>query len=222
MEDKRHKYLYKAISCLHPYKNNPRKNVDAIQYVMESIRHFGFINPIVITADEEIVAGETRFEAAKRLNIQEVPCILVDNLTEEEVKAYRAADNKVSEFSVWDEKKLKEELESIQSIDMSAFGFVFPEEKEIEQEKPEVPFTEILREEHNYLVLYFDNDVDWLQAETLFNVQPVQSLSTRKDGKVSKTMRHVGVGRVLNGAKALEVLRREYQCQLPELPTPEG
>lgn len=81
----------------------------------------------------------------------------------------------------------------------------------------EVPFSEVLREEHNYIVLYFDNEVDWLQAESLFALETVQSLSTRTDGKVKPSSIRKGVGRVLHGAEALEAVRCAYQCELPEL-----
>ena len=81
----------------------------------------------------------------------------------------------------------------------------------------EVPFTEVLREEHNYIVLYFDNEVDWLQAESLFALETVQALSTRKDGKISERLKRKGVGRVLKGAEALEAIRVAYQCELPKL-----
>lgn len=81
----------------------------------------------------------------------------------------------------------------------------------------EVPFTEVLREEHNYIVLYFDNEVDWLQAESIFPLETVRALSTRTDGKVSENMERRGVGRVIRGADALEAIRCVYQCELPEL-----
>lgn len=81
----------------------------------------------------------------------------------------------------------------------------------------EVPFSEVLREEHNYIVLYFDNEVDWLQAESIFALETVQSLSTRTDGKVTDSSVRKGVGRVLRGAEALEAVRCAYQCELPEL-----
>ena len=82
-------------------------------------------------------------------------------------------------------------------------------EDEIEIEA-EVPFSEVLREEHNYIVLYFDNEVDWLQAESLFDLQTVQSLSTRTDGQMTPGQERKGVGRVLRGAEALEAIRRAH------------
>lgn len=81
----------------------------------------------------------------------------------------------------------------------------------------EVPFTEVLREEHNYIVLYFDNEVDWLQAESLFVLETVKALSTRTDGKLTESQIRKGVGRVIRGADALEAIRCAYQCELPQL-----
>ena len=81
----------------------------------------------------------------------------------------------------------------------------------------EVPFTEVLREEHNYIVLYFDNEVDWLQAESLFVLETVKALSTRTDGKLTESQVRKGVGRVIRGADALEAIRCAYQCELPQL-----
>ena len=81
----------------------------------------------------------------------------------------------------------------------------------------EVPFSEVLREEHNYIVLYFDNEVDWLQAESLFVLETVKALSTRKDGKITEKQERKGVGRVIRGADALEAIRSAYQCELPKL-----
>ena len=81
----------------------------------------------------------------------------------------------------------------------------------------EVPFAEVLREEHNYIVLYFDNEVDWLQAESLFVLETVKALSTRTDGKLTESQVRKGVGRVIRGADALEAIRCAYQCELPQL-----
>lgn len=115
---------YIPIDDIKPYKNNPRLNEDAIPYVMNSIKEFGFKNPIILDENNVIVAGHTRLESAKRLDMEEVPVIYADDLTEEQVKAFRLADNKVSEKSLWDYTKLDEELDSILDIDMSMFDFV--------------------------------------------------------------------------------------------------
>lgn len=197
--------INKKINEIKPYEKNPRKNDEAVKYVAESIKNFGFKVPIVIDKNNVIVAGHTRYKASIKLGLDEVPCIVADDLSDEQIKAFRLADNKVSEQAKWDIDLLDEELDAIFNIDMTDFGF---EEliKEIEEEKetkPEIEFSEVLGEEHNYVVLYFDNEVDWLQAETLFDIKPVKCGSTRKDGKITKSMERVGIGRVLKGAEAL-------------------
>ena len=138
------KIEYVDINNIKPYKKNPRKNEDAIPYVMESIKQFGFKNPVILDKDNVIVAGHTRIESAKRLGITEIPCIYADDLTDEQIKAFRLADNKVAEIAEWDIDLLDTELDDILNIDMSDFGFDLDledeEEKEIiEDEVPEVP-----------------------------------------------------------------------------------
>lgn len=105
--------VYKNISSLNIYENNPRFNEDAVEPVANSIKQFGFKVPIIIDSSNVIVAGHTRFKAAKQLGMDKVPCIVADDLTEEQIKAFRLADNKVSEFSSWDYEKLEEELNNI-------------------------------------------------------------------------------------------------------------
>lgn len=113
------------ISEIKPYEKNPRKNEEAAKYVAESIKQFGFKVPIVIDKDNVIVCGHTRYKAAKKLKIKKVPCIKADDLTEEQIKAYRLADNKTGEFAEWDMELLIPELEGLNltDIDMEDFGF---------------------------------------------------------------------------------------------------
>ena len=111
------------ISELKPYERNPRNNENAVDAVAESIKQFGFKQPIVIDSDHVIICGHTRLLAAKKLNIKKVPCVLADDLTEEQIKAYRLADNKVSELAGWNDELLAFEMDCIGAIDMSAFGF---------------------------------------------------------------------------------------------------
>lgn len=120
-----------------PYKKNPRNNKAAVPYVKKSIEEFGFKVPIIIDSNNEIVAGHTRYLAAKELEMQEIPCVRADDLTPEQIKAFRIADNKVSEFSTWDIDLLAGELEGITELDMSAFGFedIAPAEAEIEEDE---------------------------------------------------------------------------------------
>lgn len=110
------------ISELIPYENNPRKNDEAVEYVANSIREFGFKVPIIIDKENVIVAGHTRYKAANELGLNVVPCIVADDLDENQIKAFRLADNKVSEQSEWDYLKLEQELLNV-DFDMSCFGF---------------------------------------------------------------------------------------------------
>lgn len=109
---------------LNPYKNNPRKNDDAVDLVANSIKEFGFKVPIIVDLNNEIVAGHTRYKAAQKLGLESVPCIVADDLTEEQIKAFRLADNKVSEASEWDYDLLNLELDDILDINMNDFGFI--------------------------------------------------------------------------------------------------
>lgn len=106
-----------------PYENNPRRNEKAVDAVANSIKEFGFQNPIILDRDYVIISGHTRRLAALKLGLKEVPCYIADDLTEEQVRAFRLADNRVASFAVWDEAKLKEEISRILSIDLSDFGF---------------------------------------------------------------------------------------------------
>nr|DAY48651.1 MAG TPA: adenine specific DNA methyltransferase [Caudoviricetes sp.] len=111
------------LSDIKPYENNPRKNNEAVKYVAQSIKEFGFKVPIVIDKNNVIIAGHTRYKAAKRLKMKEVPTIIADDLTDEQVKAFRLADNKVAEKAEWNFDLLPLEINDIVDIDMGAFGF---------------------------------------------------------------------------------------------------
>ena len=114
--------INKSIEELKPYENNPRFNDDAVEYVANSIKEFGFKVPIVIDKDNVIVAGHTRYKASIELGLDEVPCIIADDLTEEQIKAFRLVDNKVSEKSSWDIELLDEELNDL-DINLEDYGF---------------------------------------------------------------------------------------------------
>ena len=111
------------IKDLKPYEKNPRNNKEAVDYVAESIKQFGFKVPVVIDKDNVIVCGHTRYRACKKLGITEIPCVIADDLTDEQIKAFRLADNKTAEFAEWDYNLLDEELSDILDLDMSMFGF---------------------------------------------------------------------------------------------------
>jgi len=113
------------VEDLVPYDNNPRKNAASVQTVAASIKAFGFKVPIVIDERNVIVAGHTRLMAAKELGLKKVPCVVASDLNEDQIKAFRLADNKVGETSSWDWDKLEEELAGMEiaGIDMTDFGF---------------------------------------------------------------------------------------------------
>jgi hypothetical protein len=113
----------KSLHELTPYDKNARKNDKAVPLVAKSIELFGFKVPIVIDRNNVIVCGHTRYKAAHALGIEEVPCIIADDLTDQQIKAYRLADNKVAEVSKWDKGILSLEMNEIFDFDMSDFGF---------------------------------------------------------------------------------------------------
>ena len=201
--------IQKKLADIVPYANNTKKHDETqIKNVAESIKKYGWVQPLVIDNDGTIVIGHCRALAAEKLGIEEVPCVVVSDLTEDEINALRIVDNKTNE-SPWDFDLLSAELPE---IDLSDFDFDFgigdEEEKTeiVEDEAPEVEFSEILGEENNYLVLQFKTDIDWLNAQSIFGLETVKSYSTRKDGKVAKNMERKGVARVLDGAKVLNEL----------------
>ena len=128
----------KKIEEIKPYEKNPRKNDGAVDAVASSIKEFGFKVPVVIDKDNVIVCGHTRYKAAQKLGLQVVPCVVADDLTGEQIKAYRLADNKVSELAEWDIDLLGEELDGIFDIDMSDFGFDLSEEEDAQTEREDL------------------------------------------------------------------------------------
>lgn len=114
----------KKIEELKAYENNPRNNDGSVNQVANSIKEFGFKVPVVIDKDNVIITGHTRVKAAKKLGMREIPCILADDLSPEQADAFRLADNKVSEFSKWDNGLLQGELDELGAqFDMGDFGF---------------------------------------------------------------------------------------------------
>lgn len=115
--------IEKSINAVKPYEKNPRKNDTAVSAVANSIREFGFKVPIVIDKSGTIIAGHTRYKAALQLGLQKIPCVIADDLTKEQVKAFRLADNKVGEIAEWDFNMLESEIAEIEDIDMGLFNF---------------------------------------------------------------------------------------------------
>lgn len=144
------KIEYINIEKLIPYINNPRINDGAVDKVASSIKNFGFKNPIIIDKDNEIIAGHTRLKAAKKLGLEEVPTIKVDDLTEQQIKAFRIADNKTSEFAEWDLELLEIELEGLEDeftgFDLDELDKLFDNDNEVveddfEVEAPDEPIS---------------------------------------------------------------------------------
>ena len=115
------------VEDLIPYINNPRHNENAVDKVASSIKEFGFKVPIVVDKDKVVVTGHTRLLASKKLGLEQVPCVVADDLSKAQIKAFRLADNKVSEFSTWDMELLKVELEELEELnfEVSDLGFEF-------------------------------------------------------------------------------------------------
>ena len=178
----------KQVSVLQEYENNPRNNDEAIKAVANSIREFGFKVPIVITSDNVIIAGHTRLKASVSLGLEEVPCIVADDLNEAQIKAFRLADNKTAELATWDLSRLEEELAGI-DMDMLQFGFEEMEELlpdnaadddfDIDDEIPEIPFSEIgdIYELGPHRLMCGDS-TDAKQVETLLDGNTVDMLFT--------------------------------------------
>ena len=146
------KVLYADPLDLIPYENNPRINDYAVKKVLESIKEYGFTNPILVDKDLVIIAGHTRREAAILAGLEKVPYIIKDDLTPEQVKAYRIADNKLAELSTWDEEALKAELFELQELDypLEVMGFTEMDLKDLFEEK-EDPKTKKAKEEKTTL-----------------------------------------------------------------------
>ena len=159
------KIEYKNIDEVIPYENNPRNNNEAVDYVANSIKEFGFKVPIIVDKDNVIVTGHTRLKAAIKLGLKEIPVIYADDLSDEQIKAFRIADNKVSEFSTWDLDKLDLELQDL-DFDMGEFGFNL-DINDIEEIPDEL--EKELEENEKFIVrVTFDTYQDWLDKEDEF------------------------------------------------------
>lgn len=117
--------IEKSVGEIIEYDNNPRNNAAAVEAVAKSITEYGFLVPIVIDKSFVIIAGHTRKKAAELLGMKKIPCIMAEALTEEQIKAFRLADNKTAEYATWDTDALREELKQLESFgcDLSVTGF---------------------------------------------------------------------------------------------------
>lgn len=203
------KVTYRNIKELKPYKKNAKKHPkEQVERIANSIKEFGFFEhrAVAIDKDDYVVEGHGRILAAKKAGLTQVPTICLDDMTEEQIKAWRLIENKTAESS-YDEALINEEISELlkSDIDMEVFGFSIDvlEDETIEVE-PDVPFTEILNEENNYIVLKFNNKIDWLNAMGMFGIEKAKAYPTRKEGNKKTFGMRAGVGRVLDGQKALE------------------
>ena len=125
-----------CLDSLTPDPKNPRKNDAAVPGVKESIKTFGFRVPIVIDKEGHIIAGHTRAKAARELGLEKVPCIVADQLSEKQLKAFQLADNKTGEYAKWDNALLIQELDDLSGVfDMTVFGFNLKPSKSEKKEK---------------------------------------------------------------------------------------
>lgn len=194
----------RKVADLKVYARNAKKHTEKqIANVAESIRQFGWVQPIVIDGGGCIIIGHCRYEASKRLGLAEVPCVMMDELTEEQVQKLRLLDNKLNE-SPWDSSLLEADLFELDFSDFDVDWGLKEEKKDV---KGDVEFSEVLNEEHNYIVLYFDNDIDWLQATSLLDIPNVKALLTNRNGKDSKTFRRIGQARVMKGSDAIRKIQ---------------
>jgi len=133
-------FVYLPVDALKPYEKNAKKHpAEQVEHIANSIREFGFRQPLVIDKDNVLVIGHGRLLAAKKLGLDTVPCVRADDLTEEQIKALRLADNKTNE-SEWDFDLLGGELDDIFDIDMGQFGFdIVPEADAINLDDNDAP-----------------------------------------------------------------------------------
>ncbi|MGK4018282.1 DNA modification methylase [Weissella paramesenteroides] len=168
-----------------PYDKNPRNNDGAVESTANSINEFGWQQPIVVDKNNIVIVGHTRLKAAEKLKLDTVPVLVADNLSEEQVKAYRLADNKTGELADWDMALLNEELESIAELDMDDFGFELAEDAEevvdddFDVEVPDEPTSKLgqIYQLGNHRLMVGDS-TDTKQVEALMGGQQADLLVT--------------------------------------------
>lgn len=193
-------------------KNAKVHNNKQVALIANSIEEFGFDNPVLAwhnpDGEAEIVAGHGRVLAARRMGLEEVPVIFLDHLTDEQRRMLTHVDNKVAEAE-WDFDMLEGEMEELASdFDITRFGFSLEDEakESVAEVQAELDFNESLDAENNYIVLKFETDIDWIQAQSLFGIKQGKRYSTREDGFLTEGMTHIGIGRVIDGPSAINRL----------------
>lgn len=204
---KEHKPVTRKLSELSEYEANSRKHSpEQIQQLVNSINEFGFTNPILIDENNIIIAGHARAEAAAYMQLEKVPCMLISGLTQSQKSALVIADNKIALNSTWDYDALRAEIGFLKETDYEVANLGFSEMEIAElfefgeksdEVQPSVVFGEEVDEASNYIVLVFKNELDWLSAQTHFNLESVHS--KRANGKPWSK----GIGRVVDGANYL-------------------
>ena len=157
--------IEKFINEIKPYEKNPRKNDEAVEYVANSIKEFGFKVPIVIDKNGVIVAGHTRYKAAQKLGLEKLPCIIADDLTEQQIKAFRIADNKVGEFAEWDFDLLNTELKDITDLNVEQFGFTDIDILNFDESALEDLFTDAPEKEKEPKKIQCPHCGEWFEVE---------------------------------------------------------
>ena len=205
------KYEMVDLKKIKPFKGNPKTHPERqLEKIRMSIKEFGFNVPLLLDKNNEIIAGHGRYLVAQDMDLKKVPVLRADHLSKAQVKAFRIADNE-SSISDWNDELLAIELAAIEKmgLELDLTGLdqkmidKLKEDPEEKNKKPDVEFTEELHESNNYIVMFFDNDIDWLQAMTLFELKTVKALDSRPG------FEKAGIGRVVNGAKALNKIMGE-------------
>ena len=195
--------VYRQIKDLKPYKKNAKKhNKEQVEWIANSIKEFGFTQPVIVDKNNSVVAGHGRILGAKKAGLKSVPTVCLEDLTEEQIKAYRLVDNKLNE-SEWDKKTLKQELDELYSIfDMGDFGFgVLIEDIDLPQEGERAIAPE-MGEANNYVVLEFDTEQEWEDAQYYLELEEVETPD--KNPKI----RRKGIGRVIKGKNVINKLKQ--------------
>ena len=202
-QNKEMNIVYKSLKTLKPYKKNAKKhNKEQVERIANSIKEFGFTQPVIVDKNNCVVAGHGRILGAKKAGLKQVPTVMLDDLTEEQIKAYRLVDNKLNE-SEWDKQTLKQELDELYGIiAMDDFGFgVLIEDIDLPQEGQREIAAE-LGEANNYIVLEFDTEEEWEDAQYYFDLKEVETPD--KNPKI----RRKGIGRVIKGKQILDILKK--------------
>ena len=201
------KYDKRDLTELVFYEKNAKKHPpEQIIQLADIIREVGFKVPVVIDKNNVIVSGHGRVQAAKQLGLKEIPVIVADDLTPTQVKAYRLADNKIAESGV-NKSMIIDELEELkmEGFDISLTGYDEGMLETPEGEKPEEEFGLELLEEQNYVVLVFNNTIDWMSAKEALGLKTVAQSYQRKKNVADGALRK-GTGRVIDGAAIIRKL----------------